>query len=326
MQLPPPAMPSMVQSAECFVIVLNAGSGRHDADAVREHIQQLLAAAGHRAEFHIVEDGQKPSEIARKAAQRVLASGGVLVACGGDGTINAVAAAALAEDVPLGIIPQGTFNFFGRAHGVSSDVDEAVAAMLASKPRSAQVGLVNGKVFLVNASLGLYPQVLHDREAWKNRLGRRRIVALFSGLLTLARDHRLLDIEISDGTSKQVLRTPTLVVGNNPLQFAKLGIGDSDRVGRGELVAISLRPIGKLGMLGLILRGALGRLGEAEDVTTHAFRKLSARPRRALRRRKTQVAVDGEILHLDMPLVFEISPRPLRLLAALPAGADEDPG
>ena len=55
------------------------------------------------------------------------AEGGALVACGGDGTINAVAAAALAEDVPLGILPQGTFNFFGRTHGISSDIDAAVA-------------------------------------------------------------------------------------------------------------------------------------------------------------------------------------------------------
>ena len=164
----------MVQPSERFVIVLNAGSGRHDANEARDRIDALLKAAGHRPEFHIVEDGSRTSEIAREAAQSVRTDGGVLVGCGGDGTINAVAAAALAEDVPLGIIPQGTFNFFGRAHGVSSDVDEAIAAMLAASPRDTQVGLVNGTVFLVNASLGLYPQVLHDREAWKSRLGRRR--------------------------------------------------------------------------------------------------------------------------------------------------------
>lgn len=308
-----------------YLIVLNAGSGRQQADETRERITTLMAGAGRTCAFAIVDDGSRMPAVARDAAIRMRERGGALVACGGDGTINAVAAAALAEDVPLGVIPLGTFNFFGRAHGIPSDVNEAVALMLGTRPHPAQVGLVNGEVFLVNASLGLYPQVLEDREAWKSRFGRRRIVALWSGLMTLLRDHRLLEIDLSDGRTTERLRTPTLVVGNNPLQFAKIGIDESSRVGTGELVAVSLRPIGKIRMLGLILRGALGRLGEADDVITHSFRKITAQAI-GNRRRTVKVAVDGEIVKLEMPLVFEISPRPLRLLAAQRAAADQDPG
>lgn len=308
-----------------YLFVLNAGSGRQQADDTRERIAKLMTAAGAACAFEIVDDGSRIPAVARDAAIRMRERGGALVACGGDGTINAVAAAALAEDVPLGVIPQGTFNFFGRAHGIPSDVEEAVALLLGAQPRPAQVGLVNGEVFLVNASLGLYPQVLEDREAWKSRFGRRRIVALWSGLMTLLRDHRVLEIELSDGRTTERLRTPTLVVGNNPLQFAKIGIDESSRVGTGELVAVILRPIGKIRMLGLILRGALGRLGEADDVITHSFRKITAQAI-GNRRRTVKVAVDGEILKLEMPLVFEISPRPLRLLAAQRAAADQDPG
>lgn len=318
-------MPARPERAPDYVVVLNAASGRHDANDVRARVEALLEAAGKRCAFVQVEDGSTLPAIARQAALRVRAEGGALVACGGDGTINAVAAAALAEDVPLGILPQGTFNFFGRTHGISSDIDAAVAVMLASSPRDAQVGLVNGEVFLVNASLGLYPQVLEDREAWKQRLGRRRIVALWSGLMTLLRGHRNLDIEVAHAGVSTRLRTPTLVVGNNPLQFARLGLDATSRIGDGELVAVSLRPIGAWKMLGLVARGALGSLGDDAAVVTQAFTSIVVRSRRA-GRRVVKVAVDGEILRLEMPLAFGIAPRPLRLLSPQRAAADRDPG
>jgi len=264
-------------------------------------------------------------DAARSAAQRVRHEGGVMIACGGDGTINAVAAAALAEDVRLGILPQGTFNFFGRTHGIPSDVDEAVALLLRSTEREAQVGLVNGRPFLVNASVGLYPQVLEDREEWKQRFGRRRIVALWSGLATMLGRRSLLDIEVGDGAQRARLRTLTLLVGNNPLQFDRLGLDADSRIGNGELVAVSLRPIGRWAMLGLIVRGALGTLGEAKSVDARPVRLLTVDATRR-RKRPLKVAVDGELLRLQMPLVFEIAERPLRLLAPQRASARNDPG
>lgn len=320
------AMSKTAAGAVDYVIVLNAGSGRHDADDAHTTIGNLLEAAAKTFELIRVDEPKRLPAIAGDAARRVSDYGGVLVACGGDGTINTIAAAALAEDVPLGILPQGTFNLFGRAHGISSNLDESVAVLLGSEPRPVQVGLVNGKVFLVNASLGLYPEVLADREAWKKRFGRRRIVALWSGILTLLREHRPLDISLFDGKNTVQLHTPTLVVGNNPLQFARVGIDESARVGRGELLAVSLHPIGKWKMVGLILRGALGKLGDDDDVEARAIERLTATPRRGNRRRTSKVAVDGEVLELEMPLVFEISRRPLRLVCAQTASADKDPG
>ncbi|MBN8480687.1 MAG: hypothetical protein J0L88_03745 [Xanthomonadales bacterium] len=318
-------MPPHESQDAAFVVVMNAGSGRNDASEVRARIEELIRAAGRTCAFEIVEDGRQMPDAARRAAQRVRRAGGTLVACGGDGTINAVAAAALAEDVALGILPQGTFNYFGRAHGIPSDVEASVDLLLRSTTRDAQVGLVNGHPFLVNASVGLYPQVLEDREAWKQRFGRRRIVALWSGLATLLGRRALLDIEVGDGTRRASLRTLTLLVGNNPLQFDRLGLDPDSRIGDGELVAVSLRPIGRWAMLGLIVRGALGTLGEADSVDVRAVRRLTVDAARR-RRRTLKVAVDGELLRLQMPLVFEIAERPLRLLAPQDASAERDPG
>ncbi len=67
----------------------------------------------------------------------------------------------------MGVLPQGTFNYFVRTHGIPTNAADAAQALLYSVPAPVQVGLINDRVFLVNASLGLYPELLQDREVYK---------------------------------------------------------------------------------------------------------------------------------------------------------------
>ena len=147
-------------------------------DAVRAAIQAACAAAGRTLQLLEVRQPGQLQALARQAVQAAQADGGVVVAVGGDGTLNAVAQAVLGSGCAFGVLPQGTFNYFSRTHGIPSDTGEALRVLLTDQPQPVQVGLVNGRVFLVNASLGLYPRLLHDREAWKQQLGRHRLVAL----------------------------------------------------------------------------------------------------------------------------------------------------
>lgn len=307
-------------------IVMNAGSGRRDAAETRDTIRTLLDAAGRTHRFFLIEENDDPLDVIREATAYAKEVGGALVAAGGDGTINGVAGAAWREQLPLGVLPQGTFNFFGRTHGISADTHEAVGALLAGTPRNVQAGMVNDRLFLVNASLGLYPQVLEDREAWKQRLGRHRIVALWSGLATMLRGYRPLRIEVGDGERTRQLRTPTLFVGNNALQLEKIGLPEAADVWRndGTLAGLVLRPIGRLTMLGIILRGALGKLGDAENAVSFPFREITVSPKH--HRRKMKVALDGEIFWQDPPIVFRAAPRPLVLISSGERQPGEDPG
>jgi diacylglycerol kinase family enzyme len=243
------------------------------------------------------------------------AAGSAVVAVGGDGTINTVAQAAHGEGCAMGVMPQGTFNYFARTHGIPQEPAAAAAALLASTPRPVQIGLVNRKVFLVNASLGLYPELLQDREAYKARFGRSRAVALLSGLVTLLREHRQLRLRIERGGQARDVRTPTLFVGNNRLQLAQIGVQVTGGVEQGCLAAVVLRPIGTMAMLQLLLRGALGSLGEADDVETFAFDRMAVQPSLPYGRRRIKVAVDGEVLWMRAPLSFEVAEVPLYLLA-----------
>ena len=175
-----------------------------------------------------------------------------------------------------------------------------------------QVGLVNERVFLVNASLGLYPKLLEDREAWKKKLGRSRLVATGAGLATLLRGYRNLRLRIGLHGETHELRTPTLFVGNNALQMEQFGFPEAQAIDAGELAGITLRPVGRLAMLGLLLRGAFGRLGEADQVVNFSFRQLTVR--RGFGQRRVKVATDGEITRMNLPLVFAVSPEPLWLI------------
>lgn len=295
-------------------IVLNGGSGHVDAQDRVATVKRVLQDAGRPHELLEVNDPRKLSEAIAHAIDLARQNHGAVVAAGGDGTINAVVQQVLPTGLPLGILPQGTFNYFGRNHGISSDIEEATRSLLSARIQPVQVGLVNEQAFIVNASMGLYPTLLQDREAFKQRFGRSRVVALFASLATMLRDHRDWVIKLTLDDSTHTIVTPTLFVGNNELQMAQIGIPEAPALQEGQLVAIAVKPVGKLAMLGLLLRGALGQLGDADKVSSFAFTELTVTPRRPHRPRRLKIATDGEIIWMDTPLHFRPAPRPLSLL------------
>ena len=313
----PDTVRQAAKSGPLFV-VLNAASGHKDTDAERQVLADVFTDAGRAFEFLQFDDPASIARVSAKAVALAQDKGGVVVAAGGDGTINAVAAAVLRSGCPFGVLPQGTFNYFGRTHAIPQDARAAACALLGASVSPVTVGQVNGRVFLVNASLGLYPQLLEDREAWKQQFGRSRMVAFASGLVTLlkARGQLKLDIELAGQTS--ALRTPTLFIGNNYLQLSQVGIDEAhaQAVNRGALTGIAVRPIGTLALLGLLARGVIGRLGDADNINSFSFRKLKVTMRG---KRLVKVATDGEITWMTPPLIFEVADTPLLLMVPAPA-------
>lgn len=307
-------------------IVFNLGAGHGSADAVEQAITQACACAGRVVHLLRVDDPARLGDIARQAVQAAVADGGVVVAAGGDGTINTVAQATLGSGCAFGVLPQGTFNYFSRTHGIPAEPEAAMQVLLTAQAHPVQVGLVNGRVFLVNASLGLYPTLLEDREAWKRQLGRSRLVAFGAGLLTLLRGHRSLRLDIDVQGSRRTLRTPTLFIGNNALQMEQLGVPQAQAIDAGALAVVALRPVGRLALVGLVLRGALGRLGDADQVIHFGCQRLTVLPSWRWGRRRVKVATDGEVQHMRLPLQFSVSPTDLQLIRpTAPAPERQDP-
>lgn len=300
-------------------IVMNAASGSADACSERERIEAALSEAGQRFTVFAVDDPRELPRIASHAAQEAQRHHGAIVVAGGDGTINAVLQVALPTRRPFGIVPQGTFNYSGRAHDIPLDTSEATRALVNARLKPVQVGLLNDRAFLVNASVGLYPRLLQDREAFKQEYGRNRGIALLAGLRTLLKDHRQLALEIQHDDRVELVRTPTLFVGNNALQLEQIGLPEAQDVERRRLAALIPKPIGTAALLGLAIRGLLGRMGDAENVRDFAFRHMTVQPVGGQRR--LEVATDGEIWLADAPLRFRVAPQMLYLMT--PAGESQ---
>jgi diacylglycerol kinase family enzyme len=298
-----------------FLVLLNpaSGAGAEAAKDKRETLERVWGELQQDFEFVPVRSPSELSAAAKTAAERARREDAVLVAVGGDGTLTTAAQAAHTAGCVMGAVPQGTFNYFGRVHGLSQDIEQAARALLRATPQPVQVGTINGRLFLVNASLGLYPQLLADREAFLDRFGRSRWLALLAAVVTMIRWRHQLSVQIEADGQVRNLRTPTIFIGNNRLQFGRLGVGTDvlDVVGQGCLAALVIRPIGTAAMIGLLLRGALGTLGDADHVESFTFQRLTVRLRGV---RRTKVAADGELGVMTQPFTFEVCPQPLMLM------------
>ena len=146
--------------ASPLFVVFNRAAGRGDRDELGPAVASACAAVGRRCELLPVEQPGRLAETAREAVQRAREARGAVVAAGGDGTINSVAQAVLGSGCHFGVLPRGTFNYFARTHGIPSELEGALRVLLTADAVAVQVGQINERVFLVNASLGLYSQLL----------------------------------------------------------------------------------------------------------------------------------------------------------------------
>ena len=305
---------ALLHSETPLVIVISRASGSRSADHTSERMRAIFTEAGRKHTFFWVDDPKRLGEVAARAVDAANQSEAAVVVAGGDGTINKVASAVLPSGRPFGIVPHGTFNLTSRAHRIPLDPETTVRALLRARLEPMQVGAVNDRLFLVNASLGLYPVLLQDREVYKRRYGRRRITALWSALHTLAGPKPELTLELQHDQAGERVHTSTLFVGNNPLQLARVGLPEAEAIGQQRLAAVVVPPLGTWPLFVLGVRGALGRLGSSSHVRDFTFERMVVSPSGKRRARPLKVAIDGEICWMQPPLTFSVTPRPLQLM------------
>ncbi len=305
--------------ASALLFVINAAAGAHDVGVKHAVIDSVLAAAGRKRELLTCGPAELP-RVAAEAAAAAAARRTAVIAVGGDGSLNTVAQAAHAAGCAMGVVPYGTFNYFARTHGIPTEPAAAVRLLLDARPMPVQVAAINDQLFLVNASLGVYPELLRDREAYKARFGRSRWVAFVAACATLLRAQRRLRLHIEMGASVRDVETLTLFVGNNRLQLQQLGAEPDDTLagtpGDGSMAALMLRPIGTASMIRLMLHGAMGRLREAAGVESFEFQHMVVSPTLAPGRSGVVVAFDGEVTRMRPPIDIRVLHKPLYLLQA----------
>ncbi|NEB33383.1 phosphoesterase, partial [Streptomyces sp. SID14446] len=193
-QLTAPARPRVEAPAlpdgAGLVMVANTGAGT--PERVRALADALPAA-------ELVEC--EPADI-RQELEKAAARATVLGVCGGDGTVNTAAEIALRHDVPLAVLPGGTLNHFAHDLGVEGDHD-LVRALQQGEAVKVDVGrFVSGAqegIFLNTCSLGIYPELVRERENWSKVIGSWP-AGVLGALRVLRADHHPLRAELNGRT------------------------------------------------------------------------------------------------------------------------------
>ena len=243
----------------------------------------------------------------------------ILVVAGGDGTIGTAAAALADSGRALGIIPLGTLNHFARDAGIPADLEQAVDVIAAGHRRRVDLAEVNGRIFVNNSAVGLYPEMVRFREETQARTGRSKRLAMLSASLRALRGFRRRRLWISAEGLEAPVRTPLLFVGNNRYQVNLLALGRREAIDRGELCLYAVRARGRLHLFWAGLRGIFGKLDQQRDFITAYVREAEISANRAA----LTLSLDGETLTLPTPLTYRIRPGALTLIAPPPAPPPE---
>jgi len=284
------------------LINATAGPAAHDPALLERRFRSL----GIRADVKVARDGEHLVALAEEAAR---ANPPAIVAGGGDGTISAVASVIAGSDIALGILPLGTLNHFARDLGLPLDLDGATRVIATGTATAVDLGDVNGRTFLNNSSLGLYPGIVRDREKQRSR-GRQKWHALFWATMTVLRRSPFLSVRLKVDGEEALRRTPFVFVGNNPYQMEGFAMGTRPRLDGGELSLYLTQRRSRWKLLGLGMRALFGQLRQVRD-----FEALTARSIRVeTRHRRLVVALDGELAVMEAPLDYTLRPGALRVL------------
>ena len=295
------------------IVNSNAGAranGCRPADAIRREFAAIGANVG------VVEPNatRDLSALAHDAARN---ADDVIVAAGGDGTISAIASHLAGTSKTLGVLPIGTLNHFAKDLGIPLDLPSAVRTATGGRVMSVDAAEVNGRIFINNSSLGLYPQIVSKREEQQERLGRGKWPAFMWATLHALRRFPFLDLRITVEGKQLTRRTAFLFVGNNEYQIAGFNLGARECVDRGNLGLYLTHRTGRLGLFRLGLHALFGRVDQAEDFEAFCVREA----RIETRKRRVLVACDGEVAWMKTPLHYRSRQNALRVLVPKEHGA-----
>lgn len=298
-------------------LVANTKSGKGKGADLPLLAQQICDELG----FYLViyssaQDKNEFDADIKRAVKAALEDDSLVIAAGGDGTIRSVAQVAAEQGVRFGAVAVGTFNFFARNHRLPEDPEQALRVALTGVPTPVRLGEVNGQVFLINASIGLYAKSISEREQRTKVWGRNRLVATVSTLVSLFKKPKLMSAEFDTNKGHLRLDTPMIFIGNNELQLENLSFNVAERLKKDELAVILFKPITRSSLLRILFKTVIGKTEENPEVESFGVRRMTI----STQRQSHDVALDGEMFHMSIPIHVQVLPKSLLLM--VPQGAE----
>ncbi|HQU83006.1 MAG TPA: diacylglycerol kinase family protein [Pyrinomonadaceae bacterium] len=291
---------------QAIEVIINAGSGSVRDEETKNLLIDLFEANGVKANIYLAKSGLEIAELTLRFAN---GEAEIIVGGGGDGTISTVAAGVAKSNKIFGVLPLGTLNNFSKDLQIPQNIEDAVRIIAEKNIKTIDLGEVNGRCFVNNSSIGLYPRIVRRREK-QQRLGRGKWSAAFWAALRILRRSPFFAVRLETANGKRIVKTPFVFVGNNSYEMDFFNIGRRAKLDDGKLSVYFLNRSNRRGLFVLALRTIFGRLRQTKDfeeINTEAI-TIETRKKRIL------VAFDGEVKKLETPLNYKIHARALRVI------------
>ena len=286
-------------------VIINAGSGSVLGEETAQRLRERFIEHGVPANVHFASSGSEVESLAKRSVEHA----DIVVAGGGDGTISTVAVEVARAGKTLGVLPLGTLNNFSKDLGIPQDVSAAVETIAARESKLIDLAEVNGRVFINNSSIGLYPKIVL-RRVEQQRLGRGKWSSAFWAALQMFRLSPFLKVRIEIAGKTFLRKTPFVFVGNNEYEMDLYNIGRRVSLDDGELSVYFLHRGGRWGVVLLLLHTLFGRLRQWKDFEEVSTDEITIQTRR----KKLHVALDGEVSEMPTPLCYRILPKALKVI------------
>ena len=241
----------------------------------------------------------------RLAEQAVKDGCKLIVAAGGDGTVNDVVNGIAGSEVTLGVLPVGTMNVFAAELGIPNDLQAAWKIIQKGETRRVDLPQANGKYFVQLAGVGLDAQVV-EATSWAFKKSFGPLSYLISAAQIAARKPPKLIVK-SEG---HTVEGSFVLVGNGRYYGGPLAFFRDARIDDGKLDVLIFKNLGYLDLaryLGTILMGRHTDLSDVEYFQTAELTVTSSE--------QVPIEVDGEVIG-RLPVKFEMSPHALQVLVA----------
>ncbi len=296
-------------------VIINAAGGSFVENDTEEAIRTAFSEVDLDVNIHLAFSGDELSSLAEKAAS---GDSEIIVGGGGDGTLALIANAVYKAGKTFGILPLGTLNHFSKDLGIPQDIPGAVAVISLNHTRSIDLGEVNGRIFINNSSIGLYPRIVRHREAQQERLGRGKWYAAFLAAVRVFSRSPFYRVRFHLDGHSFLRKVPFVFVGNNLYQMDLYNIGTRETLDKGKLSVYFLHRGGRWGVVKLLFRTLIGRLKQWRDFEEIETEEITIDTRKT----KIMVALDGEVVIMETPLEYRIVPKALKVLVLAPDAAE----
>lgn len=298
-------IPPAAEAEMAVLCLLNPAAHSDGAAEMRDRLTQIFAQTGRPVR---IEEPSSHGALEQLALEAVRTGAKLVIAGGGDGTMNAVANALAGTHTTLGVLPLGTLNHFAKDLGIPLEIDAAVANAFAGRVREVDVGEVNSRVFVNNSSIGLYPQIVRERETLQQN-GQSKWIAFARAAIAVVQ--RSTAIHVRMRTPQRVLKTKTefVFVGNNEYELAAPRIGSRLRLDGSELWVFQ---IPRMGRFRAVAEAAHAFFAAQKPHPPFAFTARELRIDTS--RRGIDVALDGEVMRMQTPLLYRSRSRALRVV------------